>query len=311
MNKKIKNTPIHIDKDWLYEQIVNKNRTYYEIGNELGCSYSTIAKKAYIYEIPNCRAGVKRKLGRYLKAKSKSNKTEISKELLEQKILIEQKTYKKIALELKCSPGIIANRVIEFGIVPPTKVKGPKNNLIGNIYERLTVVECLGLCPESREYLWKCICSCSDKEVNYITSRLTKKRGFVKSCGCLRGESLKKKFVDKKYGLLCSGNWHSIVNGAIRRNLLLDITPEYISNLFINQKGICTLSGMPIKICNYIEYNLGNQTASLDRIDSSKGYIKGNLQWIHKDLNRMKSSFTNDRFIEMCCAVAKWKEFNQ
>lgn len=39
-------------------------------------------------------------------------------------------------------------------------------------------------------------------------------------------------------------------------------------------------------------------TASLDRIDSTKGYIHGNLQWIHKDLNQMKSNRTQDEFLE-------------
>ena len=45
-------------------------------------------------------------------------------------------------------------------------------------------------------------------------------------------------------------------------------------------------------------------TASLDRIDSKKGYIKGNLQWVHKDLNIMKNSYPNQYFIEMCKKVA-------
>jgi hypothetical protein len=44
-------------------------------------------------------------------------------------------------------------------------------------------------------------------------------------------------------------------------------------------------------------------TASLDRIDSSKGYFKGNVQWIHKDLNVMKMDLTEEKFIDYCKLV--------
>ncbi len=46
-------------------------------------------------------------------------------------------------------------------------------------------------------------------------------------------------------------------------------------------------------------------TASLDRIDSTKGYTLDNIQWIHKDLNKMKMNFANDYFIKTCKLVAE------
>jgi hypothetical protein len=48
--------------------------------------------------------------------------------------------------------------------------------------------------------------------------------------------------------------------------------------------------------------------ASLDRIDSSKGYIDGNVQWVHKEVNEMKMQATQNEFIEYCNLVA---EFNR
>ncbi len=45
-------------------------------------------------------------------------------------------------------------------------------------------------------------------------------------------------------------------------------------------------------------------TASLDRIDSSRGYTLDNIQWVHKDLNKMKTNYPNDYFIKMCKYVA-------
>ncbi len=48
------------------------------------------------------------------------------------------------------------------------------------------------------------------------------------------------------------------------------------------------------------EYNEGKQTASLDRIDSSGNYTENNIQWVHKDINKMKNVFSMDQLIEYC-----------
>ena len=45
-------------------------------------------------------------------------------------------------------------------------------------------------------------------------------------------------------------------------------------------------------------------TASLDRIDSSKGYILGNIQLVHRDVNRIKSDFEQDYFIKICKLIS-------
>ena len=41
-----------------------------------------------------------------------------------------------------------------------------------------------------------------------------------------------------------------------------------------------------------------NDSISLDRIDSSKGYEENNVQWVHKDINLMKNKYDNKYFIE-------------
>lgn len=42
---------------------------------------------------------------------------------------------------------------------------------------------------------------------------------------------------------------------------------------------------------------------TIDRIDSAKGYVKGNIQWIDKDINRIKLNLTDTEFIEWCKIV--------
>jgi hypothetical protein len=46
-------------------------------------------------------------------------------------------------------------------------------------------------------------------------------------------------------------------------------------------------------------------TASIDRIDSSKGYILGNIQWVHKDVNFMKRTYSQEYFVKMCKLITE------
>jgi hypothetical protein len=70
------------------------------------------------------------------------------------------------------------------------------------------------------------------------------------------------------------------------------------------QNRLCALSG------ELLVFNRKPmlQTASLDRIDSLKGYIEGNLQWIHKDLNRSKMDYSNQEYINLCKAVFNYNK---
>lgn len=57
-------------------------------------------------------------------------------------------------------------------------------NLIRRRYERLTVIAFVGLDARGN-YLWRCRCACGD-ELTVLGYNL--KRGFTRSCGCLRQE---------------------------------------------------------------------------------------------------------------------------
>lgn len=59
------------------------------------------------------------------------------------------------------------------------------------------------------------------------------------------------------------------------------------------------MSFIPIYLNPYHFKNSSLQTASLDRIDSSKGYTIDNVWWIHKQLNWMKWDLTIDRINEI------------
>ena len=76
--------------------------------------------------------------------------------------------------------------------------------------------------------------------------------------------------------------------------------------LFEAQDKRCALSGVPLKFSTNIRDQRGTQTASLDRIDSSKGYVLGNVQWVHKKVNIMKNVMPEVELLEWCERVLSW-----
>lgn len=91
------------------------------------------------------------------------------------------------------------------------------------------------------------------------------------------------------------------VNAAIR-GIDWDVDNDYLADLLINQEFKCAMTGWDITALN-----VGNNTASLDRIDSDKGYIEGNVQWVHKMVNMCKQQYTKEEFLNMCEAITKHK----
>lgn len=104
----------------------------------------------------------------------------------------------------------------------------------------------------------------------------------------------------KGFGLISGGYFNNLIRWAKNRNLEFHITIDYIWDLFIKQNGCCSITNLPIFFTNRKDIK---QTASLDRIDSSKGYIEGNVQWVHKTINQMKWDFDQDYFISTCSKI--------
>ena len=93
--------------------------------------------------------------------------------------------------------------------------------------------------------------------------------------------------------------------GGLHRGLDWDLEPNDILDLYEKQGGVCALTGWPI---GWSEKGL-TATVSIDRVDSSEGYLKENVQLLHKDVNMAKQSYSQDYFIEMCKSVSKvWEE---
>ena len=170
----------------------------------------------------------------------------------------------------------------------------------GKIFGKLTVIS-LSKRQSGSKRFWNCKCECG-KTSEVVSGNL--KTGKTQSCGCSHNRKNITSARWTGYKKIPGSYLCKIKAGAKQRNLNFDVSINYLWNLFVTQSECCAYSAMSLTFGD--ENNA--QTASLDRINSKIGYIEGNLQWVHKDINLMKNKFSDDYFLELCRKIIKHKK---
>lgn len=80
------------------------------------------------------------------------------------------------------------------------------------------------------------------------------------------------------------------------------ITLEQVCEMWNSQNRKCALSGVSI---GFRDCGKTGNSCSIDRIDSNKEYTIDNIQLVHKDVNRMKSDFDQEYFINLCKLIVQ------
>lgn len=143
-----------------------------------------------------------------------------------------------------------------------------------------------------------CSLSCSSKlSVNKLLN--SGKQGESKNVGYVK--------VDKYTGL--REHLRRVKNRARDNNREYNITLDDLLNQWNNQDGICPYTGVKLIHPNKIKDEGLIYMASLDRIDSAKGYVIGNIQFISAAANLAKNNMTHEQMIEFCKIISnKWKQ---
>jgi len=105
-------------------------------------------------------------------------------------------------------------------------------------------------------------------------------------------------------GVLRASFVHKYRAGAEDRGIEWDVTFDYLADLLIEQRFKCALTGADIEAMASPNEGVNN-TASLDRIDNSTGYVPGNVQWVTTMVNMCKHKYTQEEFIQMCLDVSR------
>lgn len=90
--------------------------------------------------------------------------------------------------------------------------------------------------------------------------------------------------------------FESYRHGAKIRNMVFNIKIEEVWSLFLKQNRKCALTGWDINFGKSI-------SASIDRIDSKKGYTSDNIQLIHKDINILKMDWPESFLFDASKAI--------
>lgn len=90
-----------------------------------------------------------------------------------------------------------------------------------------------------------------------------------------------------------------LFQAAKSRGIQFDLKSSDINDLWLKQNRRCALSGIELKFKDPDEYI----AASIDRIDSSKGYTPDNIQIVSRKINKMKVDIPQERFFEMIKSI--------
>lgn len=144
-------------------------------------------------------------------------------------------------------------------------------------------------------YEYLCRCSCGT-EANVLGTAL--RAGQSNNC-----VECKKSYPN--YEGLVGSYMTRLMHGAQERGIVVYIDLHFLWEVWLKQKGKCALTGESLMLMKGRKDN--DFTASVDRIDSDLGYVPGNVQWVHKTINLLKNSYSEEDFVKMCKAVAAYR----
>jgi len=210
----------------------------------------------------------------------------------------------KVDLSKMCSHSVllIGKDLYHYGIKKHREDIPSGLDLLGKKFDLLRPVLLIKI-DESKigynRYIWKCECDCGEtctKSTLSLTNRSNIK--IKNSCGCENKKSARWKKLD-----ISSKHFSRIKSGAKNRKLDFDLTPEFLHELYQKQKKKSAISGRKLVMPEYVGKGTGlsqcvsdnkDLIASLDRIDSKKGYIKTNVWWISRRENSCKMDLSID-----------------
>lgn len=216
-----------------------------------------------------------------------------TKEFLEEQYYIQGKSKSQIAKENNVKESTLYRYFDKHNL----ETRDRHFDLLNKEINDYIVLEFLGKDNKTRSMSWRCRCKCG-KEKTLLTRHLM--CGDYKSCGCRKTTGYKE---------ICGEYWGHAKDSAKQRNIKFDIDISYGWQLFEQQNRRCYFSGLELKFCTSVRNvkmkREPPQSASLDRLYSDKGYVEGNVVWVHRLVNIMKSIMTPDEFVTMCNLISK------
>ena len=177
---------------------------------------------------------------------------------------------------------------------------GKFKDLTGNKYGRLTVIERAGK-RKSGQILWRCRCSCGNET---LVDGSGLKLGKTRSCGCLRREfydSIRLKKGEAAFKELFKNHRRRALKRGCEWKLTRDDFRELTSQCCfycgVEPKQDIDANRPYRRRYGHYFYN------GLDRVDNSRGYIRGNVVACCGQCNRAKTDMSVEEFRQWVTSV--------
>lgn len=227
------------------------------------------------------------------------------KDKLTKKYLVEQYINKdlslgEIAQDIGCSIGTIGNFIKRHNL---TKNESIEKTLTEEKLSDLYLIQNMSVYSIAKMFGMKYTATISKLLVKYGIP--------LRPCGHKFGTVEQKELKARRHPYMSSLVLSKLRGGAKKRNLEVKITIDDIWDVHLRQDKKCAISGVPVSFpTSNKEYISYSAVASVDRIDSSKGYTIENIQIVHKQINIMKQSMSDRDFINWCRIIYSYNKDN-
>ncbi len=275
--------PVHFERDFLYQELVTFGKTHKLVCEEQQVSDKTLRKIIDGYDLWPFIKTSSKYIGRHL----------LTREFLTKELVDNRKTMCLIAAENSISRVVVRKYAKIYGL--KSMARGRPSQLLTNellldmyVEKQMSVLDITKKLRIRSKYIVLNALKrfgILTREEYHSTADHAMHRANWKGCG----------EVDGSY-------WSQVKAGAKNRNFEFAVTVEYAAQLWVDQNKRCALSGVELTMATKRDLDLGlaERTASFDRIDSSIGYVPGNCQWIHKELQNMKGNMLEPKLFEWC-----------
>lgn len=165
-----------------------------------------------------------------------------------------------------------------------------KENLTGSVINGKKIVGVAGIANDGYHTIYKVECPKCKNIYTSPKSNLLRTKTCFKCCP--RTQKGKEHNRWKGQTVISLDYFNSLKRNAKTRNIPFLVSITFLEKLYFDQEKKCALTN--------IDIDFKTKTASLDRIDNTRGYTTDNVQWLHKEVNLIKNNRCQQDFINYC-----------